>query len=83
MSQDELWSELIILARKLTKISSEEELVQQQETLWDALPVEHWRRRRIYPGPEHFHSSVPHPGEVTPPVSDNNNVAVTDTLVKL
>ena len=79
VSSDELWCELINVARAMLTTSRASEET-EADHLWAALPVSHWKRRRIVPGTEHFHSSVPHPGEVTPPTS---SIPVTDNLVNL
>lgn len=79
VSSEGLWSELISLARKmLLTDGSDSQLT--AETLWENFPVQHWKRKRVFPSSEHFHSSVPHPGEVTPPTSISSD---TDILVKL
>lgn len=80
VSSEELWYELINLARLLLRTSGSSEEV-ESEAVWENFPVQHWKRKRIFPGSEHFHCSVPHPGEVTPPTS--NIVPVTDSLVHL
>jgi len=80
VSSDELWYELINLAKLLLKTSGAGDEV-EAENIWANFPVQHWKRKRVFPGSEHFHASVPHPGEVTPPTS--NIVPVTDSLVTL
>jgi len=79
VSSDELWCELINVAKAMLATSGISEETEADQ-IWAALPVSHWRRRRIVPGAEHFHCSVPHPGEVTPPTS---GIPVTDNLVSL
>ena len=54
----ELWEELVNLAKQLVN-SSETEL----ESAWENFPVEHWRRKRVRVNGVNFHL-VPHPGEV-------------------
>ena len=58
--------------------------------MWENFPVAHWRRKRVRLQGENFHC-VPHPGEVTPDVSETEaavaaldvDVAVTNSLVSL
>ena len=85
VSSEGLWSELISLARRMLMTDGSDNQL-TAETLWENFPVQHWKRKRVHPKSEHFHSSVPHPGEVTPPTStssDNANIPATDILVKL
>jgi len=82
VSSDELWYELIGVAKAMLSTSGASEETEAVH-IWENLPVAHWRRRRIEPGAEHFHASVPHPGEVTPPTSSNPSIPVTDNLVNL
>ena len=60
------------------------------DDVWENFPVAHWRRKRVRLQGENFHC-VPHPGEVTPDVSETEaavaaldvDVAVTNSLVSL
>ena len=62
----------------------------QVDDVWENFPVAHWRRKRVRLQGENFHC-VPHPGEVTPDVSETEaavaaldvDVAVTNSLVSL
>jgi len=78
VAAEELWSELVSLAKQLLNTKGEPGLM---EETWENFPVSHWRRRRVRPGLEHFHAGVPHPGEVTPPLS--STVLVSNNLVSL
>ena len=79
VSSDELWAELISVARQLLASSGSVEAT-EAASVWSSLPVQHWKRRRIQPHAEDFHLGVPHPGQLTPP---SPGPAVTDTLVSL
>jgi len=79
VSSDELWAELISVARQLLASSGSVEAT-EAASVWSGLPVQHWKRRRIQPHAEDFHLGVPHPGQLTPP---SPGPAVTDTLVSL
>jgi len=79
VANDELWEELVNLAKQLVN-SSETEL----ESAWENFPVEHWRRKRVRVNVLNFHL-VPHPGEVATLDVDPQDtpVKVTDDLVAL
>jgi len=76
VANDELWEELVNLAKQLVN-SSETEL----ESAWENFPVEHWRRKRVRVNGVNFHL-VPHPGEVATMEVDEP-VEVTDDLVAI
>jgi len=76
VANDELWEELVNLAKQLIN-SSETEL----ESAWEDFPVGHWKRKRVRVNGENFHL-VPHPGEVAT-LSIEESVTVTDDLVSL
>ena len=81
-SQDELWCQLIAVGKQLLETSGDIEET-EQEDIWDELPVQ-WQRKRVSPLSEHFHSCVPHPGQVTPPTSTGAiNVPVSNNLVSI
>jgi len=80
VSSDSLWSELITLGRKLLETNGDCDILESDQ-IWENFPVQHWKRKRVIPGSEHIHSSVPHPGDISPPLS--SNIAVTDNLVNL
>eukprot|EP00092_Neocalanus_flemingeri_P054740 GFUD01064502.1.p1 GENE.GFUD01064502.1~~GFUD01064502.1.p1 ORF type:complete len:272 (-),score=66.79 GFUD01064502.1:225-1040(-) len=72
---DELWEELVNLAKQLVN-SSETEL----ESAWENFPVEHWKRKRVRVNGINFHL-VPHPGDIATMEVDKP-VEVTDDLVE-
>jgi len=82
---EELWEEVVAAARMLAN-STEAEV----DDVWENFPVAHWRRKRVRLQGENFHC-VPHPGDVTPDVSETEaavaaldvDVAVTNSLVSL
>jgi len=82
---EELWEEVVAAARMLAN-STEAEV----DDCWENFPVAHWRRRRVRLQGENFHC-IPHPGEVTPDVSETEasvaaleaDLAVTNNLVAL
>ena len=81
-SQDELWCQLIVVAKQLLQTSGDVEET-EQESIWDELPVQ-WKRKRVSPTAEHFHIAVPHPGQVTPPTSTGAVIVpVSNNLVSL
>jgi len=82
VASEGLWSELITLGRKLLKTNDDGGIL-ESEQIWESFPVQHWKRKRVVPKSEHFHSSVPHPGEITPPLNSISTIAVTDNLVNL
>merc|ERR1712013_926277 len=61
---EELWEEVVATARMLAN-STEAEV----DDVWENFPVAHWRWKRVRLQGENFHC-VPHPGEVTPDVSE-------------
>jgi len=79
VANDELWEELVNLAKQLVN-SSETEL----ESAWENFPVEHWKRKRVRVNGVNFHL-VPHPGEIATMEVDQEDtpVKVTDDLVAL
>ena len=79
MASEELWTELVSLAKQLLRTGGE---TRELEEIWQHFPVSHWRRKRVRPEMEHFHAMVPHPGEVTPPLP-TTCVPVSDSLVTL
>jgi len=76
VANDELWEELVNLAKQLVN-SSETEL----ESAWEDFPVEHWKRKRVRVNGVNFHL-VPHPGEVAE-LEVDKPVEITDDLVAL
>jgi hypothetical protein len=55
---DDLWDETVNLTKALLHRKG------GGGDAWDALPVSHWKRRRVRPSLESFHM-VPHPGDIS------------------
>ncbi len=56
---DDLWEETVNLTKALLHRKGG-----GGGDAWDALPVSHWKRRRVRPTLESFHM-VPHPGHIS------------------